>query len=74
MPAVIDQELCISCGKCDKSCPLDVIHFNLETEITEVIYPEECWHCGSCRQVCPEKAISIRFPLRILVCAGTSPY
>lgn len=74
MPAMIDKTLCIGCGICDRSCPLDVIYFNAEQQKGEVRYPEECWMCGSCRQACPQGAISLRFPLNTLYSAVTNPY
>jgi len=74
MPPVIEKELCTGCGICEDSCPLDVIYMNEEGSRPIIKYPEECWHCGSCRQDCPEEAITIRFPLRIMVSAGIIPY
>ena len=74
MPPVIEKELCTGCGTCEDSCPLDVIYMNGEESRPFIKYPEECWHCGSCRQDCPEGAITIRFPLRIMVSAGIIPY
>ena len=74
MPAMIDMKKCLGCGICDRSCPLDVIHFNKEEKTPEVRYPEECWMCGSCRQVCPAQAITLRFPLNTLYNASSNPY
>ncbi len=74
MPPVIEKELCQGCGTCEDSCPLDVIYMNEEENQPFIKYPEECWHCGSCRQDCPEGAITILFPLRIMVSAGIVPY
>jgi NAD-dependent dihydropyrimidine dehydrogenase PreA subunit len=51
-----------------------VLYMDSEENKSYVKYPEECWHCGSCRQDCPERAIEIRFPLRIMVSAGVVPY
>lgn len=28
MPAMIDTKTCTGCGRCDRSCPLDVIYYN----------------------------------------------
>lgn len=74
MPPVIDINLCVGCGTCEDACPLDVIHMEAAGEPPAIRYPDECWHCGSCRQECPEAAISIRFPLRVLIPAGVVPY
>jgi adenylylsulfate reductase, subunit B len=74
MPPVIDYEICEGCGVCEDSCPLDIIYFDEQSGRPDVRYKDECWHCGSCRQECPEEAISIHFPLRVLVPAGVIPY
>ena len=50
MPAMIDTKTCTGCGRCDRSCPLDVIYYNKDEKKAEIRYPEECWMCGSCRQ------------------------
>ena len=63
MPAMIDTKTCTGCGRCDRSCPLDVIYYNKDEKKAEIRYPEECWMCGSCRQECPSGAITLRFPL-----------
>ena len=74
MPPVINKEMCTGCGTCEDSYPLDVIYMDTEENKSFIKYPEECWHCGSCRQDCPERAIEIRFPLRMMVSAGVIPY
>ena len=74
MPPIIDKNLCVGCGTCEDSCPLDVIYMDGEEGQPLVKYPEECWHCGSCRQDCPEGAIEIIFPLGMMVSAGLPPY
>ena len=53
MPAMIDTKTCTGCGRCDRSCPLDVIYYNKDEKKAEIRYPEECWMCGSCRQEHP---------------------
>jgi NAD-dependent dihydropyrimidine dehydrogenase PreA subunit len=30
-------------------------------------YPEECWHCGNCKIDCPSNAVTIQFPLSMLI-------
>ncbi|MDO5027788.1 MAG: 4Fe-4S binding protein [Bacillota bacterium] len=47
----VDQNTCISCGKCAKVCKMDV-------DITENQAALECIRCGDCLRVCPTKAIS----------------
>ena len=74
MPPLIEMDLCLACGLCQDSCPLDVIYMSPEGDEPVIRYPEECWHCGSCRQECPEGAIRIVFPLPAMVPAGVIPY
>lgn len=74
MPPIIDVDRCKGCGKCQDSCPIDVIYLDSERKVASVRYPDECWHCGSCRQECPNGSLEIRFPLRLLLCSGGIPY
>ena len=74
MPAMIDTKTCTGCGRCGRSCTLDVIYYNKDEKKLEIRYPEECWMCGSCRQECPSGAITLRFPLNTLYNASSNPY
>ncbi|MFA9397116.1 MAG: ATP-binding protein [Clostridiaceae bacterium] len=50
--ARIDENLCISCGKCEKVCEYNAIKNNR-------IIENKCEGCGACTYVCPTKAISL---------------
>lgn len=53
--AVINQDDCIQCGKCDDVCRFDAI------DVTNGIYTVDelsCEGCGYCSKVCPTDAIS----------------
>ena len=50
-----EKEKCIACGKCQKSCPVD-----LKPE--EISVSPECIKCGKCATVCP--ADCIHFPAK----------
>ncbi|MBN1039384.1 MULTISPECIES: ATP-binding protein [unclassified Clostridium] len=50
--AIIDEDLCIKCGKCESVCKFDAIKdFNINTFL--------CEGCGACTLVCPPKAINL---------------
>ena len=50
----LDKSKCVGCGKCERSCPMDV-------EVTKNINSPECIRCGKCRSVCPAGAVSSGF-------------
>lgn len=50
--AIIDENLCIKCGKCERVCKFDAIKdFNIDAFL--------CEGCGACTLVCPQKAINL---------------
>ncbi len=49
----IDLELCTSCGRCVKVCPVDAI----EIEDEKAVLTGDCISCGVCVSACPEDAI-----------------
>jgi len=55
---VIDPDLCISCGKCQKVCPAAAIDA-LDSGKRD-IRKADCLVCDECGQVCPTKAIGYR--------------
>ncbi|MDA8334831.1 MAG: 4Fe-4S binding protein [Peptococcaceae bacterium] len=65
MPPRFDYSNCVLCGECVDMCPLDVLA--MTDTGPEVRYADECWHCGNCRLSCPNDAVSIIFPLAMLV-------
>lgn len=50
----LDCSTCISCGKCAKTCPMDV-------DFTKDTGHIECIRCGKCKEVCPTESISSGF-------------
>jgi NADH-quinone oxidoreductase subunit F len=48
----LDQEKCIECGLCIKTCPVNAISDDY------IINNEICTRCNSCVEVCPKKAIT----------------
>ncbi|MEA1964060.1 MAG: 4Fe-4S binding protein [Candidatus Aerophobetes bacterium] len=48
---------CISCGRCQRQCPVDAIKGDRDTEFR--VDPTECILCGDCQKGCPTQAISL---------------
>ena len=46
-----DEDKCISCGKCKRTCKMDV-------DITKSTTHRECIKCGECIKACPTDALS----------------
>ncbi len=46
----LDKEKCVSCGKCEKICPMDVA-------VTRDPNSAECIRCGACVRACPAGAL-----------------
>ena len=43
----VDESKCVSCGKCARTCPMDV-------DVTKTPNHSECIRCGKCEKVCPQ--------------------
>ncbi|MBN2890493.1 MAG: 4Fe-4S binding protein [Bacteroidales bacterium] len=57
LEAVIDQEKCISCGKCERVCRFDAISsYNRLYDVIGL----NCEGCGYCEKVCPVDAIKMK--------------
>ena len=54
--AVIDQDKCIHCGRCQGVCPAGAMTINGDVRID----PTRCVGCGRCAAECPKGAISLR--------------
>lgn len=54
----LDKNTCISCKKCDKSCPMDVHVMESPETARAVNRDTECIECLSCEEKCPATAIS----------------
>lgn len=48
----LDRESCVSCGKCERICPMQV-------EVLKDINSAECIRCGRCVSACPTGAIEL---------------
>jgi len=61
MNVYVDQEACISCGRCEEICPA-VFHLSEVTGKSEVIDAEACDYTGCCEAAeenCPVGAITL---------------
>ena len=52
----LDKTACVSCGSCEKACPMAV-------RVTGDINSPECIRCGKCADACPNHAICASFRL-----------
>ena len=50
----VDENKCVSCGKCAKVCKMDV-------DVTKTPNHTECIRCGMCIRACPTDAIRFRY-------------
>ena len=50
----VDDNKCVSCGKCAKACKMDV-------DVTKSPNHAECIRCGKCITACPTDAISFHY-------------
>ncbi len=60
--AIVDEELCIACGRCIEVCPLDAISI-VESHAGEDkvrVNDAICKGCGTCASVCPNGSITPR--------------
>lgn len=54
--AVIDEDICINCGRCDEVCRFDAIDVIDDQHRVNFISCEGCWYCS---RVCPTEAIEM---------------
>ncbi len=56
MAAVIDKKVCVGCGACVATCPVEAIV--LKDGVAQVD-PDKCISCGACVGTCPVGAIKL---------------
>ena len=56
---MINEDLCIACGKCVELCPQKILFINDKTGKCSVSDESRCDKRGGCERVCPVEAIKI---------------
>lgn len=72
MSIKINKSKCVSCGKCLKVCPGNLIYKD-EDNKAYIKYKRACWGCSACIKECKSCAISYYLEPDIGGC-GTSMY
>lgn len=56
--AAVDRSICVSCGVCMNTCPLEamMIYKGCYADVIR----EKCVGCGKCAKACPAGCIEIR--------------
>ncbi len=55
----IDMVLCIGCGICIESCPMDCLRMDESSRRPIIQYLRDCQSCFMCSRDCPEDAIYV---------------
>lgn len=72
MPPIINEEKCTRCNTCAQICSMDVFGPVRHGEVPRPIYWRDCWHCRACVMDCPAGAISMRYPLPMMMLTNES--
>ncbi len=56
---IIDEDVCIACGKCVELCPKKILYIDNATKKCKVSDENKCDKLAGCQRVCPTKAIKI---------------
>ena len=57
MAAVVDKKVCVGCGACTVTCPVEAIKL---LDGVAQIDPAKCISCGACAATCPVSAIKLQ--------------
>lgn len=60
--ALVDERVCISCGKCIEVCPFGAIQWKTLRDGSQKaeVLPTVCQGCGLCNATCPPKAVQLQ--------------
>ena len=56
--ALVDQNICVACGVCAKTCPKGAI--SIYQGCYAIVDEGKCVGCGLCGKACPAECISIK--------------
>ena len=56
--ALVDQNICVACGVCAKTCPKGAI--SIYRGCYAIVDEGKCVGCGLCGKACPVECISIK--------------
>ena len=56
--ALVDQNICVACGACAKTCPKGAI--SIYRGCYAIVDEGKCVGCGLCGKACPAECISIK--------------
>ncbi|UCG90621.1 MAG: 4Fe-4S binding protein [Candidatus Heimdallarchaeota archaeon] len=59
---IINQNLCVKCLKCIRSCPAEIIiqeNSHDKQGSLKITYPSLCFECRACEVICPVFAINV---------------
>ena len=56
---IIDESLCIGCGKCVELCPKKILYIDKASQKCKVTDESKCDKLRGCQKICPVKAIKI---------------
>lgn len=56
---LINEDLCIGCGKCVELCPKKILYIDPDTTKCKCSDETKCDKRAGCERVCPVKAIKI---------------
>lgn len=55
--ALVNEDLCVSCGSCVKICPLNAL--SIFKGIKAIVDLNKCVGCGKCVRECPASVIEL---------------
>ncbi len=57
MASVVDKKVCVGCGACAATCPVEAITIKNGVAVVD---PSKCISCGACVATCPVGAIKLK--------------